>query len=358
MYPILGRHDSILPMGIFQDHDKSYAQATTCILTLKPNSRMHLGKILLAGQNKDLDPEDLEILFFTSEKRRIIQQPNKSSSSSSYLYEEAANPYMFPLRRKITSSTTASKTTSTTTSSTSTSIKRERRQNLDNTHTDPQQNQDQSTENQDQSTEPFLCIQGHNGSYTHHEAPNMFALDFACEKKTEVVAIADGVVLKSTWQHKARGHNIEFLFTANHVTLILDDGNIAEYVHIDSLAKNVTIGTRVRKGDLIAYSGDSGFAPAPHLHLELHSSLDPESASILYKFESKSGEVYIPIAGGYYDHESGPVPNRSWALEAAESLESDDLDDNADKDNPDNYQDENDREAKQQAFYEMANMNI
>ena len=61
------------------------------------------------------------------------------------------------------------------------------------------------------------------------------------------------------------------------------------------------------------------------------------------------------FSGRYYDHESGPVPNRSWALEAAESVESDD---NGDGDNPDNYENENDREAKQQAFYDMANMNI
>ncbi len=41
------------------------------------------------------------------------------------------------------------------------------------------------------------------------------------------------------------------------------------YAHLSSYARGLTAGTRVRRGDLIGYTGDTGNATAVHLHYEI-----------------------------------------------------------------------------------------
>jgi len=94
-----------------------------------------------------------------------------------------------------------------------------------------------------------------------------FGLDFTAACGTPVVAITDGVVSEVDGPHGAPPHN-----------LVIDhpDGLSSLYGHLLQKA-SVKVGQHIRRGDVVAVSGDSQLScvSEPHLHLEIrdHSHL-------------------------------------------------------------------------------------
>jgi Ca2+-binding RTX toxin-like protein len=110
------------------------------------------------------------------------------------------------------------------------------------------------------------------GTEDHH------AQDIMAEKMTEVYAVASGTV---TWIGS----------TCCSITITHDDGWKSHYVHLNNdidpvaddgqgwgIAPGILAGTRVERGQLIGWVGDSGNAEEthPHLHFELKAP-DPDS---------------------------------------------------------------------------------
>ncbi|KYZ75250.1 hypothetical protein AXX12_13905 [Anaerosporomusa subterranea] len=82
-------------------------------------------------------------------------------------------------------------------------------------------------------------------------------VDIAVETGTPVVATANGVVTKSGW-------------TGGYGNLVqIDHGNGMEtlYGHNSQLA--VSVGQKVKKGQVIAYVGSTGVSTGPHIHYEV-----------------------------------------------------------------------------------------
>jgi murein DD-endopeptidase MepM/ murein hydrolase activator NlpD len=70
-----------------------------------------------------------------------------------------------------------------------------------------------------------------------------------------------------------------------------DNGLTSLYAHLSSIA--VTKGARVSTGSVVGYSGDTGYATGPHLHLTLYVS----SAVSFKTYTCNSGKTaYIPIS--------------------------------------------------------------
>lgn len=82
--------------------------------------------------------------------------------------------------------------------------------------------------------------------------------DFACKVGSEIIATADGVVEKV--ETKTGGYGK--LLVINH-----ENGFKTRYAQLSEF--KVKQGDRVKKGDLIALSGNSGASTAPHLHYEI-----------------------------------------------------------------------------------------
>ncbi len=95
-------------------------------------------------------------------------------------------------------------------------------------------------------TSPFSGIQ------KFHEG-----MDIAAQTGTPVVAAADGVVIKAGF---GTGYG-------NMVELSHGYGIKTLYAHNSRL--NVKAGQHVRRGDVVAYAGDSGSSTGPHLHYEV-----------------------------------------------------------------------------------------
>ena len=102
-------------------------------------------------------------------------------------------------------------------------------------------------------TSPFgNRISPFSGILTFHEG-----LDIAAQTGTPIVAPADGVVIKAGF---GTGYG-------NMVEISHGYGIKTIYGHNSRL--NVKPGQRVKRGDVIAYLGDSGSSTGPHLHYEV-----------------------------------------------------------------------------------------
>lgn len=95
-------------------------------------------------------------------------------------------------------------------------------------------------------------------------------LDLRASIGTQILAPADGVV-KFIKYHQSSGYG-------NVVSLSHNYGFESYYAHLQNKSV-VKEGQFVRKGDLIAYSGNTGLSTGPHLHYEIKfigRTLDPE----------------------------------------------------------------------------------
>ncbi|WP_374012232.1 peptidoglycan DD-metalloendopeptidase family protein [Pseudoxanthomonas koreensis] len=109
--------------------------------------------------------------------------------------------------------------------------------------------------------------QGFGGSFSHNDAQNRYAIDFAVPEGTPVLAAREGVVLQVESDFARAGLNRErYGGRANYVRILHPDGSMALYAHLQPEGVLVRPGQRVRQGQRIALSGNTGFSTAPHLH--------------------------------------------------------------------------------------------
>ncbi len=88
-----------------------------------------------------------------------------------------------------------------------------------------------------------------------------YGLDFSIKVGTPIYATADGkaVIVKTS-----------FGGFGKHIYLDHGNGYKTVYAHLDKF--NIKRGQKVKRGELIAYSGNSGRSTAPHLHYEVHKN--------------------------------------------------------------------------------------
>ncbi len=97
-------------------------------------------------------------------------------------------------------------------------------------------------------------------------------VDFKTPVGTPVRATFDGTVLRRTWNFQMNGNSLE----------VREDGGqrrVAALLHLSDLAPAAQVGAHVKRGQVIAHSGNTGHSFAPHLHYQLEtprrSILDP-----------------------------------------------------------------------------------
>jgi murein DD-endopeptidase MepM/ murein hydrolase activator NlpD len=107
-------------------------------------------------------------------------------------------------------------------------------------------------------------------------------LDFRARPGTEIYATGDGVI-----KHASRKSTYGNLVIIDH-----GFGFETRYAHLSAFAKGIRVGTKVKRGDLIAYSGNTGRTKGPHLHYEVHKSNRPVDP-LNYLFAEITPEEYI-----------------------------------------------------------------
>ena len=97
-------------------------------------------------------------------------------------------------------------------------------------------------------------------------------VDILAKEGNLVYAVADGTITK--------------LYTVgtdtlagNGVRLTLPDGTYFFYGHMQKIADGITVGTKVKAGQVVGYNGKTGATNTPHLHIEVHplggAAIDP-----------------------------------------------------------------------------------
>ena len=84
-------------------------------------------------------------------------------------------------------------------------------------------------------------------------------MDIANDMGTPIVATADGVVEYAGWNSGGYGNMVDI----NH-----GNGIMTRYGHASQVV--VSTGQQVKRGQLIAYMGSTGFSTGPHVHYEVH----------------------------------------------------------------------------------------
>lgn len=147
---------------------------------------------------------------------------------------------------------------------------------------------------------PYLCSQGAGGEFTHFYPGTYHAVDFECPVGTSVLAVGDGTILEVQQENTVTGCHVSNLFRWNSVMLCLNDGVHVEYVHIRPNSCLLKVGDTVRAGDKLCETGDVGFCPTPHLHLQMHKSAAKNAPTIPFALRDAQGKAVIPVAGEWY----------------------------------------------------------
>lgn len=134
-----------------------------------------------------------------------------------------------------------------------------------------------------------MVDQGYNGSFSHY-GNSKYAIDFNMPEGTEVYAARAGLVTDLQEKYKNGGNNERFLDEANYVSVLHNDGTYAQYSHLMENGAKVRVGQRVKAGELIGYSGSTGFVTGPHLHfVVLKAKKGGGFISLPVKFATKDG---------------------------------------------------------------------
>ncbi|HEY7978816.1 MAG TPA: M23 family metallopeptidase [Rhizomicrobium sp.] len=84
-------------------------------------------------------------------------------------------------------------------------------------------------------------------------------IDFAVPTGTPVMAAGGGIIKQEGWSN---GYG-------NFMLIDHQNGYATAYGHLSRFSPGTHVGTRVRQGQIVAYSGMTGMATGPHLHYEI-----------------------------------------------------------------------------------------
>ncbi len=113
----------------------------------------------------------------------------------------------------------------------------------------------------------FECIQSFNGNFSHNAIASKYAIDFKMPIGTPIYAARGGTVVYTKEDSNEGGRDREkYIDKANKIMIYHNDGTVASYDHLMPNGVDVKEGEMVEIGQLIGYSGNTGFSTTPHLH--------------------------------------------------------------------------------------------
>jgi len=133
----------------------------------------------------------------------------------------------------------------------------------------------------------YLVSQGYYDNVSHHDVK---ALDFSMVEGSKVYAMREGVVVDVKEDSDKGCPSEECLKLSNFVTVLHDDHSFAEYAHLKKNGAAVKEGDKVNAGDLIGYSGKTGWATGPHLHIEVYTRNKPNQLTSVSTYFNVNGE--------------------------------------------------------------------
>jgi murein DD-endopeptidase MepM/ murein hydrolase activator NlpD len=136
---------------------------------------------------------------------------------------------------------------------------------------------------------------------THSDPASQHAVDFVMPIGTDVFAARDGVVIEVASDFYDSGTDLAVDGPrANIVRVLHDDGTMALYVHLNWNTIRVVPGQRVRRGEYLADSGNTGFSTGPHLHFVVQRNRGGALESLPLQFVGPNGSPITLTSGQTY----------------------------------------------------------
>lgn len=132
----------------------------------------------------------------------------------------------------------------------------------------------------------YTLGQGYNGRFSHQ---NLNSLDFNMEVGSKVCAARSGVVIRVKDDSDTGCKSQRCQGKANYIVVYHEDGTSARYIHLKHKGSKVRPGQKVAKGEVIGYSGNTGWSSGPHLHFEVNLPGKNMTYTVPTKFDTKDG---------------------------------------------------------------------
>jgi len=143
----------------------------------------------------------------------------------------------------------------------------------------------------------YPISQGFGGEFSHNDKQNQYAVDIVMPVSTPIYAARPGVVMEVDNDYFKNGTKKAYKSRANSIRILHDDGSMAIYAHLALEKAQVYPGLKVSAGQLIGYSGNTGFSSGPHLHFAVQVNKGMELVSVPFEFMDTDGLAKEPVAG-------------------------------------------------------------
>ncbi len=144
----------------------------------------------------------------------------------------------------------------------------------------------------------FPITQAYPDAITHQTIDSIYAVDIAMPVGTDVLAARGGVVFDVASNNFRGGLDLSRDGQAANIVRILhDDGTFSLYAHLNWNSIRVKPGDRVRAGQYIADSGNTGFTSGPHLHFSVQRNAGLNIQSLPVVFKGPNSTSVVPASG-------------------------------------------------------------
>ena len=127
-----------------------------------------------------------------------------------------------------------------------------------------------------------------------HFAHFKHAIDFALPEGAPLLAVKAGKVIDLKVDSKEGGADPKYadIKYLNYITLEHSTGEFSQYLHIKHKSAKVKVDDKVKQGQIIALSGNTGFSTASHLHFQVFRLVDTDIGwdSLQIRFKER---VYV-----------------------------------------------------------------
>jgi murein DD-endopeptidase MepM/ murein hydrolase activator NlpD len=157
----------------------------------------------------------------------------------------------------------------------------------------------------------FKVSQAYHGSFSH-TGPDEYAIDWKMPEGTPVLAAREGKVVSVKDDSTRGGANRKYEDDANLIIVQHSDGTMAHYCHLKAKSARVKLGDKVRAGEMLALSGNTGFTSGPHLHFAVFkakSGFGRETIPVKFRTAEASG-ITLLDGKSYKALDAAPLASR------------------------------------------------